>query len=129
MITTLEGLPVDFYIHAGSFVDITAFQSINLDLPEGSKVYADAGYTDYEQEDLYQSLENIDLRVCRKLNSTRNEETYMAFLKNYYRKRIEVTFSQVTNFFPKKIHAVTKERFVLKLELYILAFTLCQLSC
>ena len=43
----------------------------------------------------------------------------MAFLKNYYRKRIEVTFSQITNFFPKKIHAVTKDGFVLKLELYI----------
>ena len=128
VITTADGLPVDFYIHAGSFVDITAFKSMNLDLPEGCQLYADAGYTDYEQEDLYHSMENIDLMVCRKRNSKRNDEAYMAFLKNYYRKRIETSFSQITNFFPKKIHAVTKEGFVLKLELYIFAFTFCQLT-
>lgn len=128
VITTAEGLPVDFYIHAGSFVDITAFKAMNLDLPEGSELYSDAGYTDYEQEDLYQNLEKIDFRVCRKRNSKRKDEAYMAFLKNHYRKRIEVTFSQITSFFPKTIHAVTKEGFILKLELYIFAFTLCQLA-
>lgn len=128
IITTEDGLPVDFYIHAGSFVDITAFKSMNLALPEGSELYADAGYTDYEQEDLYQSLEKITMRVCRKKNSKRKDEPYIEFLKNYYRKQIENTFSQITNFFPKKIHAVTKEGFVLKLEIYIFAFTICQLS-
>lgn len=128
IITTADGLPVDFYIHAGSFVDVTAFQAMNPDLPQGSKLYADAGYTDYQQEDLYHDLEKVDLRVCRKRHSTRSDEAYMVFLKNYYRKRIEVTFSQITSFFPKKIHAVTKEGFVLKLELYIFAFTLGQLS-
>jgi hypothetical protein len=101
---------------------------MNLDLPEGSEFYTDAGYTDYEQEDLYHSLEKIHLRICRKRNSKGKDEAYMAFLKNHFRKRIEVTFSQITNFFPKTIHAVTKEGFVLKLELYIFAFTLCQLT-
>ncbi len=40
------------------------------------------------------------------------------------RKRIEVTFSQITNFFPRKIHAVTTKGFILKIILFIFAFTL-----
>jgi hypothetical protein len=51
----------------------------------------------------------------------------MAFLKNYYRKRIETTFSGITNFFPKKIHAVTAQGFILKIMLFIFAYTLDQL--
>lgn len=50
---TSNGLPVDFYIHAGSFGDVITFQSMNLNVSEGSELYADTKYTDYEQKDLY----------------------------------------------------------------------------
>jgi len=52
VITTDDGVPVDFHGYAGSFVDVTDWQSMNLDLPAGSELYADSGYTDYEIEDL-----------------------------------------------------------------------------
>lgn len=126
MITTAQALPVQFYIHAGSFVDITAFKSMPVDLPQGIQLYADAAYTCYEIEDLLAACEQVEMRVCRKCNSKRKDEPYMAFLKAYYRKRIETTFSGITDFFPKKIHAVTPQGFILKLILFIFAYTLNQ---
>lgn len=45
-------LPVDYFILAGSFGDVTALQSMSIYLPAGSELYGDKGYTDYEQEDL-----------------------------------------------------------------------------
>lgn len=41
-------LPVDYFIGAGSFADVTALQSMNIHLPAGSQLYGDKGYTDYE---------------------------------------------------------------------------------
>lgn len=66
LITTQEGLPVQFYIHASSFVDVTALQVMPLDLPQGCKLYADAGYTCYEVEDLLKECEQVELLICRK---------------------------------------------------------------
>lgn len=126
VITTSYGVPVQFYIHAGSFADITAFKAMEVNLPEGSQLYADAAYTCYEVEDLLKECEQVQLQVCRRSNSKRKDEPHVAFLKNFYRKRIETTFSGITGFFPKKIHAVTAEGFILKLILFIFAYTLTQ---
>lgn len=46
----------------------------------------------------------------------------MAFIKKYMRKRIETTFSEITAGFPKNIHAVPPEGFMLKIFLF--AFSL-----
>ncbi len=43
------------------------------------------------------------------------------------RKRIETTFSQITNMFPRKIHAVTKQGFLLKLVIFIVSFSIEQM--
>jgi hypothetical protein len=51
LITTKAGLPVQYFIHPGAFVDVTALQTMDIDLPVESYLYADSGYTDYEQED------------------------------------------------------------------------------
>ena len=128
LIATAQGLPVQFYIHAGSFVDVTALKAMPLDLPPGSQLYADAGYTCYEVEDLLGECEGVELRACRKNNSARADEPHMASLKNHYRKRIETTFSGITSLFPRKIHAVTAKGFVLKLILFIFAYTLNQVE-
>ncbi len=100
---------------------------MNIDLPQGSLLYADSGYTDYELEDLYQACEQIQLKVCRKSNSKRKDLPYETFLKNHYRKKIENVFSGITALFPKKIHAVTAKGFLLKIILFIFAYTFNQL--
>jgi len=127
VITTANGLPVQFYIHAASFADITALQAMPVNLPVGSQLYGDSGYTCYELEDLFYECEQVKLLVCRKSNAIRKDEPWQAFLKNHYRKRIETTFSGITNFFPKKIHAVTPQGFTLKIILFLFAYTLDQI--
>ncbi|RZL02737.1 MAG: hypothetical protein EOO62_21910 [Hymenobacter sp.] len=47
VITTSDGLPIEFYIHAGAEADSTGLRAMAPDLPESSLRYPDAGYTDY----------------------------------------------------------------------------------
>ncbi len=126
VIATIEGLPVQYLIHPGAFVDVTALQTMDVDLPPNSYLYADSGYTDYQQEDYYAECEQIYLRVQRKKNSTRKDEPYMQFLKKAMRQKIEQTFSMITRLFPKHIHAVTQKGFLLKILLFLLAYSLEQ---
>ena len=51
LITTLKGLPVQYLIHPGAFLDVTALQTMQIHLPGNSQLDADSGYTDYEQEE------------------------------------------------------------------------------
>jgi hypothetical protein len=44
-------------------------------------------------------------------------------LKDIIGKQVENTFAQITARFPKKIHAVTAEGFILKIVLFLLSFT------
>ena len=59
VVTTQDGTPIDFYITAGSIHDNTALQAMPLELPQGSEVYADSAYLNYELEDLYEECEQI----------------------------------------------------------------------
>ena len=123
LIITYDGLPVEYFIVAGSFSDITAFKSMNISLPGGSELYADSAYTDYSLEDDYREIEKINLCVCRKSNSRRKDSPWLRELKIQMRKRIETVFSCISNFIPKKIHAVTAEGFLLKIILFLLSYS------
>jgi hypothetical protein len=124
VITTVDGIPVEYFICAGSYADITAFKSMNIDLPAGSELYADSGYTDYEIEDNYKELEQVNLLVSRRSNSKRPDHPAWEFIKKVMRKKIETTFSEITALFPRNIHAVTPQGFILKIVLFIFAFTM-----
>lgn len=124
VITTPQGVPVDYFIVAGSVHDSRAFQAMNLNLPEGSSLYADSAYTNYELEQLYLECEQVAILAERKQNSRRADSPAMAFIKKAMRKRIETTFSEIEAAFPRSIHAVTPQGFILKLVLFLFAYTL-----
>ena len=124
VITTANGIPVEYFISAGSYHDFTAFEAMNIDLPENSKLYADSAYTCYDIEDLYLECHGIEFLVERKSNSNRPDTPAMAFVKKAMRKRIETTFSDLQKDFPKHIHAVTPRGFLLKILLFLIAHTL-----
>lgn len=71
LVITADGLPVDCFIHAGATADITALQALPLELPPGSTLYADAGYTDYALEDDWRAAEDVRLLAARRANSLR----------------------------------------------------------
>ncbi|GAA3993715.1 IS982 family transposase [Hymenobacter antarcticus] len=126
VVATTDGIPVDYYIHAGSEADQTGLRALAPDLPEGSILYTDAGYTDYVGEDLFEEATGNRQQTARKKNSQRPHEPHENFLIQHFRKSIETCFSQLTARFPKQIHAVTAQGFFLKIVLFIFVHALDQ---
>lgn len=126
LLTTRSGIPVEFTILPGEANDIRGLESLPLDLPAGSEIYADAGYTSYLIEDDLLDAEKISLQVMRKAKTSRPDRPYVKDTKQKIRHYIETVFSQVTLQFPKSIHAVTYAGFILKIESFIYAFTFKQ---
>jgi hypothetical protein len=118
------GEPVEFFLEAGSKNDNAAFKGLELDLPEGSTVYADKQYNDYHYEDLLQEAASIRMRPLRKKNSKRPFAPFVEYIQQLMRKRIETSFGQIGALMPKKIHAVTAPGFELKIVCFVLAFAI-----
>lgn len=117
---TRDGIPVDYHFTYGKVADVKALDKFLYVLPPESKLYADAGYTDYKREDEYFDKRGIELKVQRKKNSKRPETEEERKRKTQIRKRIETTISDIKKLFPKAIQAVTLRGFLLKINLFIL---------
>ena len=128
IVATTDGVPVEFYVHAGAEADVTGLRALAPDLPEGSVLYTDAGYTDYAWEDLFEEATGNRQQTARKANSTRPHAPHETFLLQHFRKSIETAFSQLTAQFPKQSHAVTAQGFILKIALFIFVHTLDQMG-
>ncbi len=124
MITSKNGSPVEFSLAAGSESDIKIFKEMSLDLPAGSKIYADKAYNDYGYEDLAYEAANIQIIAQRKDNSKRKISTALNYILSVTRKRIETTFSCITQRFPKTIHAVVAKGFEIKIIAFIIAYSI-----
>jgi Transposase DDE domain len=124
LVVTVTGEPVEMLLLPGSSADITGLKSLALDLPEGSTLYADAGNTDYAWEDGLLEEAGIRLVALRRGNSKRPHPGPVGYLCQYFRKRVETTFSLVTERLPKSLHAVTPRGFELKVFLTVLAFSI-----
>lgn len=123
-----RGIPVEFGFVPGCESDVQALQKLPMTVAPESKIYGDSAYTNYQAEDDMKEAEFIDLMICRKSNSKRPDEPWVKFIKNYMRKGIETTFSQIKALFLRKIHAVTFKGFLIKLVMFILAFMLNNLT-
>ncbi|GAA6619282.1 IS982 family transposase [Scytonema sp. NUACC26] len=126
LLTTKSGIPVEFVFLPGSANDVRALNALPLNLPANSEVYTDAAYTDYTAEDDLEKSARISLKAMRKKNSKRQDPPWEQYIKQSTRHYIETVFSSITCAFPKSIHAVTYEGFLLKLEAFIFSFTLQQ---
>ena len=122
-----SGIPVEFGFVPGCESDVQALKKLPLAVAPESKIYADAAYTDYQTEDDMREAELIEMMVSRKINSTRPDEPWIRFIKHYMRKGIKTSFSEIKALFLRKIHAVTFKGFLLKLVVFMLAFTLNKL--
>jgi hypothetical protein len=123
LITTDQGIPVEFCIVAGGEADVKGLEQLPFALRDGSEVYADAAYTNYGVEDML-AQEGIILRSQRKSNAHRKDSLFLAYLKEQVRKRIETTISCIKGLFLRKLHAVTLKGFLIKVVLFLLAFQL-----
>ena len=127
-VLTLNGIPVEFCMVPGSEHDSQSLGKLPFDIAPESTIYMDAGYTDYLSEDDLFEAADIHARVQRKSNTKRKDAPYVRFLKDYMRKAIETDFSQIKAKMLRCIHAVTKEGFLLKIALFIIAFAVDKIA-
>jgi hypothetical protein len=126
---TQDGHPVECFLTHGGFGDVDALKYYTYALPDGSIIYADRAYNDYEIEDLLKAVEHIQLVPMRKKNSKRGLPPYVSFVQQYHRKRVETAGSLIAQLFPKSVHAVTSQGFELKVALFVIAYSLnCYLN-
>lgn len=124
LLSTKDGIPVEWAYIPGNANDVRGLDLLPFNLPEGSEIYGDRAFNDYEVEDQLKKLDKISLEVIRKNRSKRKDEPWVNYVKQSTRHFIETVFSQITRRFPKFIHAVTFEGFLLKVSSFIFAFTL-----
>lgn len=48
LVVSGAGEPVEFALQAGSECDVKVFKNLGLDLAQGSTIFAEKGYTDYD---------------------------------------------------------------------------------
>lgn len=129
LMVTQDGQPVECFLTPGGFGDVDALKYYAYELPDGSILYADKAYNDYEIEDLLKEVEHIHLIPMRKKNSKRALSPSSAFVQSYHRKRVETAGSLIEQLLPKSMHAVTSPGFELKVALFVIASSLnCYLN-
>ena len=119
-----DGQPVECFFTPGGFGDVEALKYYAYALPDGSIIYADKAYNDYEIEDWLKEVEHIQLLPMRKKNSKRALSPSISFVQSYHRKRVETAGSLIAQLLPKSIHAVTSQGFELKVALFVIASSL-----
>jgi hypothetical protein len=129
LMVTQDGQPVECFLTPGGYGDVDALKYYAYELPNGTIIYADKAYNDYEIEDLLQEIEHIQLLPMRKKNSQRPLSPSISFVQSYHRKRVETAGSLIEQLLPKSIHAVTSQGFELKVALFVIASSLnCYLN-
>ena len=120
-----KGDPVEFSVAAASEADVKLLKELGLDLPEGSIICAEKGYTDYHYEDLLKEV-GLHLKAQRKKRSKRPMPVWEEFLSKpiIIRQYIETVFSNLSALLARKIHAVTPRGFELKIVCFLLAYSI-----
>src|SRR5262245_9576555 len=124
LMVTQDGQPVECFLTSGGCGDVDALKDYAYELPDGSVIYADKAYNDYEIEDLLQEVDHIALLPMRKKNSKRALPPEVSFVQHYYRKMVETAGSLIEQLLPKSFHAVTSQEFELKVAPFVIASSL-----
>lgn len=68
LLTTRDGLPVEFCILPGSCADLQGLAKLALELPAAAQLFVDAGYNFYEWKDYLQDFESLKpIMLIRRL--------------------------------------------------------------
>jgi hypothetical protein len=107
----------------GSLHDLSSLLLLPLDLPEGAELYMDRGYESHLYEDLLREAQGIVPMVIRRGNS-RRYVPWLQYLAIVGRRVVETVGGMLHAMFPRRIHAVTQEGFVIKVLSFVLAHNL-----
>lgn len=124
LLTTKNGIPIAFHFTPGRTADAKALGKMIDRLPAEASIYGDSAYTDYGLEDMALERKCIFLKIQRKSNAKRIDTLDQKNEKLKMRKRVETTISDIKKMFPRTIHAVTLEGFLIKLTLFVFGLQL-----
>lgn len=124
LLTTKDGIPIAFHFTPGKTGDAKALGKMIDKLPVEASLYGDSAYTDYELEDIALERKCILLKIQRKSNAKRIDTLEQKNEKLKMRKRVETAISDIKKMFPRTIHAVTLEGFLIKLTLFVFGLQL-----
>lgn len=124
LLTTKDGIPIAFHFTPGKTGDAKALGKMIDKLPVEASLYGDSAYTDYGLEDIALKRKCISLKIQRKSNAKRIDTLEQKNEKLKMRKRVETTISDIKKMFPRTIHAVTLEGFLIKLTLFVFGLQL-----
>ena len=124
LLVTTGGLPVEVMLAPGAEADVTAFKSLPLDLLPGSRIFADAGYLDDEEQALLSESADLALVNQRRGNCRVQLPPWVRYICLRERKCVETVFSRIASAFGRSIHAVTPRGFELKVFLTVLAYSI-----
>ena len=124
LLTTKDGIPIAFHFTPGKTGDAKALGKMIDKLPVEASIYGDSAYTDYKLEDAAFEKRCISLKIQRKSNAKRIDTLEQKNEKLKMRKRVETTISDIKKMFPRTIHAITLEGFLIKLTLFVFGLQL-----
>lgn len=124
LLTTKDGIPIAFHFTPGKTADAKALGKMIDKLPAEASLYGDSAYTDYGLEDIALERKCILLKIQRKSNAKRIDTLEQKYKKLKMRKRVETAISDIKKMFPRTIHAVTLEGFLIKLTLFVFGLQL-----
>jgi len=124
LLTTKDGIPIAFHFTPGKTGDAKALGKMIDKLPVEASLYGDSAYTDYGLEDIALERKCIFLKIQRKSNAKRIDTLEQKYEKLKMRKRVETAISDIKKMFPRTIHAVTLEGFLIKLTLFVFGLQL-----
>lgn len=124
VLTTQDGLPVEIAFLPGAHFDANFLNRMHFNLPQGSSIFGDSAFQSYLVEDLSVQQDQIAWEVCRKKNTTRGDIYQIVLWKKSMRRQIESTFSAITDMFPRSIHAVTANGFLIKCFVFVFVYGL-----
>jgi hypothetical protein len=124
LVVTASGKPLELVLVPGSTSDIAALRAMDLNLPEGTTLYADGGFLDLAFEQALSEEADIDLIAPRRKNMKCQLDGCLQYVCSVIRKQVETTFSQLCERLARSIHAVTPRGFELKVFLTVLAFSI-----
>jgi len=120
MVVTTNQEPISCYISEGSMHDTTASYKFLSTLPKNSIVIGDKGYISGRLEKFLAKF-GIELSALKRKNM---QEDPMHKVKRKIRKGVETAFSVITAKFGKVIRATSIRGFLVKLKLFILAYSI-----
>ena len=125
MIVTCDGRPVEVAFSPGSESDLNVLWRMELDLPEGSILYADGAYNCFDLEDILREDESITL-MPKRGKSIKHRLWPAAIQKKISSKRqiVETAFSCITALLPRSLIVRTEKGFWVRILGAILAYTL-----